>query len=257
VSEGLLTPRGELRAVALSNRAVAVQLTGIAGLLMIFLLTDPDRSVGAVIATAAGIVFALVAAGVPMMYSVADHRLEYWGTRLAEGKDVDDAGPQLRALAQTLCLVVLSAVYLLAATVLAVVAAYSDDIDGILLDALLSTAFGFMLAGLGLTLCFIVGTARLGFVLTVRNRIAEAARARSAIQRPPLTKADIDALTNAATPHFALQLRDTLSASLAPLAEDDPLRAYGEERVKELEEQAKTPNPSTKLSRDRGRAAQT
>ena len=238
MSEGLLTPRGELRTVALSSHAVAVQLIGITGLLMIFLLTDPDRAVGAIIATAAGIVFALVAAGVPMMYGVADHRLEYWGTRLAEGKDVDDAGPQLRALAQTLCLVVLSAVYLLAATVLAVVAAYSLDIDGILLDALLATAFGFMLAGLGLTLCFIVETARLEFVLTVRHRIAEAARARSAIQRPPPTKADIDALINAATPHFALQLRDMLSASLASLAEDDPLRTYGEAGIKKLEEQA-------------------
>jgi hypothetical protein len=234
VHEELLTARTELRAVALSKRAVAVQLTAIAGLLAIVLLTDPDRGVGAVIATAAGIVFALIA-------EVADHRVEFWTDQLTKGKNVKAAQEQLRDLAHTLCLVILSAGYLLTATVLAVIAAYSTAIKGDLLDVLLATAFGFMIAGLGLTLCFIIETARVGFVLKVRYRIAEAARKRGEIKKPPPTKAEIDALVGGATPHFALQLRDTLSSSLALLPENDPLREYGEGEVKKLAALAQTP----------------
>jgi hypothetical protein len=44
------------------------------------------------------------------------------------------------------------------------------------------------------------------------------------------TRDDIDALTGPATPHFAYQLRARIAELIAPLAADDPLRRYGEEK---------------------------
>ena len=119
---------------------------------------------------------------------------------------------------------------------LSVIAAYSSTLKGDGLDALLATAFGFMLAGLGLTMCFIFETARLSVLVKVRNQLRKARNvaAREDSRPSPPTQADIDALVNAATPHFALQLRDCLVDSLAALPVDDPLWTYGASKVKEL-----------------------
>jgi hypothetical protein len=224
--------------MALSPRVAAAELVGIAGVIAIFLLADPDRGVTEEMAGASGTVFALIAgAGVPLLYTVAGQRMEYWTTRLTEGKDVGHADSQLRDLVQSLCVVILGAIYLLLATVLSVIAAYSSGLKGDGLDALLATAFGFMLAGLGLTMCFIFETAQLSVLVKVRNQLGKARNIAAAWDsRPaPPTKADIDALVNAATPHFALQLRDCLADSLAALPADDSLRTYGAAKVKELE----------------------
>lgn len=237
-AQKLLTGRSELLRAALSPRVVAAELVGVAGVVAIFLLADPDRGVTEEMAGASGTVFALIAgAGVPLLYSVADRRMEFWTTRLTEGKGVDDADSQLQGLVQSLCVVILGAIYLLVATVLSVIAAYSSGLKGDELDALLATAFGFMLAGLGLTMCFIFETARLSVLVKVRNQLRKARNvAAGQGSRPsPPTQADIDALVNAATPHFALRLRDCLVDSLAALPADDPLRIYGAAKVKELE----------------------
>jgi hypothetical protein len=237
-AQKLLTERGELRRAALSPPVVAAELAGVAGVVAIFLLADPDRGVTEEMAGASGTVFALIAgAGVPLLYSVADRRMEYWTTRLTEGKDVGDAASQLQGLVRSLCVVILGAIYLLIATVLSVIAAYSSALTGDWLDALLATAFGFMLAGLGLTLCFIFDTARLSIVVKVRHQLLKVPNVAAGQdrRRSPPTQADIDALVNAATPHFALQLRDCLVDSLAALPADDPLRTYGAAKVKELE----------------------
>ena len=45
----------------------------------------------------------------------------------------------------------------------------------------------------------------------------------------------IDALVGPATPHFALQLRARVRELIEGLAEDDPVRRYGEERIELLE----------------------
>ena len=46
---------------------------------------------------------------------------------------------------------------------------------------------------------------------------------------------DIDALVGPATPHFAFQLRARVREAIAGLAEDDPVRRYGEEKIALLE----------------------
>ena len=45
----------------------------------------------------------------------------------------------------------------------------------------------------------------------------------------------IDALVGPATPHFALQLRARVRELIEGLAEDDPIRRYGEEKMELLE----------------------
>ena len=77
-AQKLLTA-SELRRAALSPRVVAAELVGVAGVIAIFLLADPDRGVTEEMAGASGTVFALIAgAGVPLLYSVANARMEYW-----------------------------------------------------------------------------------------------------------------------------------------------------------------------------------
>jgi hypothetical protein len=49
------------------------------------------------------------------------------------------------------------------------------------------------------------------------------------------TRDDIDALIGPATPHFAYQLRARIEELIAPLAADDPLRRYGEEKMELLD----------------------
>ena len=44
------------------------------------------------------------------------------------------------------------------------------------------------------------------------------------------TKDDVDALVGPATPHFAYQLRARVRQLIADLAEDHPVRRYGEEQ---------------------------
>ena len=46
---------------------------------------------------------------------------------------------------------------------------------------------------------------------------------------------DIDALVGPATPHFALQLRARVRELIQDLPEDDPVRRYGEEKMRLLE----------------------
>ena len=46
-----------------------------------------------------------------------------------------------------------------------------------------------------------------------------------------LTRDDIDALVGAATPHFAHQVRARVESLIADLAEDDPVRRYGDEKI--------------------------
>lgn len=53
-----------------------------------------------------------------------------------------------------------------------------------------------------------------------------------------VTVEDIRALTGAATPHFALQVRNRIRRLIAPLPEDHPARAEGERAIAQLEELA-------------------
>ena len=55
-----------------------------------------------------------------------------------------------------------------------------------------------------------------------------------------VTVEDIRALTGAATPHFALQVRNRIRRLIDPLSEDDPARAAGERAISELERLAQS-----------------
>jgi hypothetical protein len=50
-----------------------------------------------------------------------------------------------------------------------------------------------------------------------------------------VTVEDVRRLTGAATPHFALQLRNRIRHLIAPLAPDHPARVEGERAISELE----------------------
>ena len=54
-----------------------------------------------------------------------------------------------------------------------------------------------------------------------------------------VTVEDVRALTGAATPHFALQVRNRVRRLIEPLPEDHPARLEGERRIAELEELAR------------------
>jgi hypothetical protein len=54
------------------------------------------------------------------------------------------------------------------------------------------------------------------------------------VEREP-TREDIDALVGPATPHFAYQLRARVRELIAGLAEDHPVRRYGEEKIELLD----------------------
>lgn len=47
---------------------------------------------------------------------------------------------------------------------------------------------------------------------------------------------DVDALVGPATPHFAFQIRARMRALVQELAEDHPVRRYGEEQMELLDE---------------------
>ena len=51
---------------------------------------------------------------------------------------------------------------------------------------------------------------------------------------PEPTRDDIDAIVGPATPHFAHQIRARVESLITDLPEDDPVRAYGEEKVELL-----------------------
>lgn len=51
-----------------------------------------------------------------------------------------------------------------------------------------------------------------------------------------VTRDDIDALVGPATPHFAYQIRARLRELIGDLPSDHPVRHYGEERVRMLED---------------------
>ena len=53
-----------------------------------------------------------------------------------------------------------------------------------------------------------------------------------------VTVEDLRALTGAATPHFALQVRNRVQRLIAPLPEDHPARLEGERAIAKLEELA-------------------
>lgn len=53
-----------------------------------------------------------------------------------------------------------------------------------------------------------------------------------------VTVEDIRALTGAATPHFALQVRNRVRRLIEPLPDGDPARAEGERAIAQLEELA-------------------
>jgi hypothetical protein len=47
---------------------------------------------------------------------------------------------------------------------------------------------------------------------------------------------DIEALVGPATPHFAYQIRARVRELIAELPEDDPVRVYGEEQIRRLDD---------------------
>jgi hypothetical protein len=54
-----------------------------------------------------------------------------------------------------------------------------------------------------------------------------------------VTVEDVRALTGAATPHFALQVRNRVRRLIDPLPDDHPARIEGERKIAELEELAR------------------
>jgi hypothetical protein len=52
---------------------------------------------------------------------------------------------------------------------------------------------------------------------------------------PRTLREEIDALVGPATPHFAYQLRARVEELVKDLAEDDPVRRYGEEKMELLD----------------------
>ena len=54
-----------------------------------------------------------------------------------------------------------------------------------------------------------------------------------------VTAEEIRALAGAATPHFALQVRNRIRRLIEPLPPDHPARIEGERKIAELEELAK------------------
>jgi hypothetical protein len=65
--------------------------------------------------------------------------------------------------------------------------------------------------------------------------VSEAERPELLDPSHEVTVEDIRALTGAATPHFALQVRNRIRRLIAPLPDDHPARVAGERSVAELE----------------------
>ena len=53
---------------------------------------------------------------------------------------------------------------------------------------------------------------------------------------PKPTRDDVDALVGPATPHFAYQIRARVRELIEALPEDDPVRAYGDEQIRLLDD---------------------
>jgi hypothetical protein len=68
--------------------------------------------------------------------------------------------------------------------------------------------------------------------------VSEAERPELLDPSHEVTVEDIRALTGAATPHFALQVRNRIRRLIAPLPEEHPARAEGERAIAQLEELA-------------------
>jgi hypothetical protein len=62
------------------------------------------------------------------------------------------------------------------------------------------------------------------------------------------TRDDIDALVGPATPHFAFQLRARVRELIDPLPADDPIRRYGEGKIRLLDDLG---HASSKAENDR------
>lgn len=65
--------------------------------------------------------------------------------------------------------------------------------------------------------------------------VSEAERPELLDPSHEVTVEDIRALTGAATPHFALQVRNRIRRLIGPLPEDHPAKAAGERSIVELE----------------------
>jgi hypothetical protein len=64
--------------------------------------------------------------------------------------------------------------------------------------------------------------------------MSEAERVDRLDPKRRVTVEDIRALAGPATPHFALQIRNRIERLIAPLPDDDPVRAEGLEQVRRL-----------------------
>jgi hypothetical protein len=68
--------------------------------------------------------------------------------------------------------------------------------------------------------------------------VSEAERPELLDPSRDVTVEDIRALTGAATPHFALQVRNRVRRLIEPLPEDHPARREGQRAIAQLEELA-------------------
>jgi len=68
--------------------------------------------------------------------------------------------------------------------------------------------------------------------------MSEAERPDRLVPGRKVTVEDIRALAGPSTPHFALQVRNRIERLIAPLPDDDPVRAEGERQIARLEELA-------------------
>jgi hypothetical protein len=68
--------------------------------------------------------------------------------------------------------------------------------------------------------------------------VSEAERPELLDPSHDVTVEDIRALTGAATPHFALQVRNRVRRLIEPLPEDHPARREGQRAIAQLEELA-------------------
>ena len=69
--------------------------------------------------------------------------------------------------------------------------------------------------------------------------MSDAERPELLSPEPEVTVDDIRALTGAATPHFALQIRNRVRRLIEPLPRDHPARIEGERAIAELEDLAR------------------
>jgi hypothetical protein len=70
---------------------------------------------------------------------------------------------------------------------------------------------------------------------------------------PEPTFDDIDALVGPATPHFAYQLRARVREVVAELPDDHPVRRYGEEKIRMLDELGHASSKAEEAPREQGK----